>query len=562
MSRLPRGPEPTTPANARAAEAIGRAIIPPLALAQFLSSYANTVINVAISGITHDLGTTVTAVQASITLFTLIMAMFMIAGSKLTDIWGRKRTFLWGVGIFAAGSIVAGLSPTMGVFIVGNSLLQGFGSVLLIPPIYILITVSIDDLRARAAAFGIVGGAAGLGAAVGPLVGGLITTAISWRATFVSPVLLAIVILILSRRIRDVPFTGPKPSLDIPGVLLSALGMGLIVIGLLLASDYGWLSARKDFVIGSTVLIPKGGISPVWPFLVVGLLLLFAFYLQIQAKERRGQEPLVHTRVLANRVANLGLVTQVANWFMLIGTSFVVSVYFQVSREYSAIQTGIYLMPATIGILLASWRAGALARRFSPRALLVAGFLIAVAGTALMLLLGRASGSGWLLAPGLFLAGIGLGTVLAPSVNVVQSSMPERDQSEISGVSRSVSNLGSSLGTAVAGAVLVSALIVGMTSLTQASQVLPPSAKQQIAVALQEDVSTLSDTQVRAALQGQPPAIVDEVVRINAEARDRALGWALVSIGLVGLIGLGVSLIFPPEVLPPTPGENAPAGRA
>jgi MFS family permease len=540
---------------------IARAIVPPLALAQFLSSFANTLINVSISAITYDLNTTVTAVQAAITLFTLIMAMFMIAGSKLTDMWGRKRTFLWGVGIFAAGSAVAAFSPGMGIFILGNSVLQGFGSVLLIPPIYILITVSIDDLRARAAAFGVVGGAGGLGAAVGPLVGGVITTAISWRAAFVSPILLAIAIFFLSRRLRDVPFTGPKPSLDALGVVLSALGMGLIVIGLLQASDYGWVQARHDFVIGSTVVIPQGGISPVWPLVSAGILLLVAFYLHIQAKERRGGEPLVHTRVLANRVANLGLVTQVANWFMLIGGSFVVSVFLQVSLEQSAVQTGIYLMPATVGLLLVSWQMGALVQRFSSRTLLAAGFLIAVAGTVLMLFLARASGSGWLLAPGLFLWGIGLGIVLAVSVNVVQSSMPERDQGEISGVSRSVSNLGSSLGTAVAGAVLVSALITGITSLTQASTVLPPAAKQQIAVALQGQVSTLSDTQVRAALQGQPPAIVDEVVRINAAARDRAFSLALVSIAVVGLIGLLISLRLPPSVLPEGHGANAPPGR-
>ena len=154
-----------------------------------------------------------------------------------------------------------------------------------------------------------------------------------------------------------------------------------------------------------------------------------------------------------------------------------------------------------------------------------------------------------------------MGIVLAPSVNIVQSSMPERDQGEISGVSRSVSNLGSSLGTAVAGAVLVSALITGMTSLTQASPVLPPAAKQQIATALQGEVSTLSDTQVRAALQGQPPALVDEVVRINAEARDRALGFALLSIGVVGLIGMGVSLLLPTEILPADLGASGPSGR-
>lgn len=562
MSRFQRDEDPAAPPIAApTAAAIGREILPPLALAQFLSSFANTFINVSISAITHDLATTVTAVQGSITLFTLIMAMFMIAGSKLTDIWGRKRTFLWGVGVFAAGSTVAAISPTMGIFVLGHSVLEGFGSVLLIPPIYILITVTIEDLRARTAAFGIVGGAGGLGAAVGPLVGGLLTTAISWRAAYASPILLAIAIFILSRRIRDVPFTGPIPTLDIWGVVLSALGMGLIVFGLLLAGDYGWVTSRQDFVIGSTVVIPKGGISPVWPFVVVGLLLLFAFYLHIRSKERGGQEPLVHTRVLASRVANLGLVTQVANWFMLIGTSFVVSVFFQVSGEYSAIQTGIFLMPATLGILLSSWRAGALARRFSQRTLLWAGFLIAVVGTVLMILMGEARASGWLLAPGLFLSGIGLGIVLAASVTVVQSSMPERDQGEISGVSRSVSNLGSSLGTAVAGAVLISALIVGITSLTEASQTLPTNAKERIAAAMEGDVSALSDTQVRAALQGQPPAVVDEVVRINAEARDRALGWALISIAVVGLIGLGASLLMPPHVVPAATASGSSPGR-
>jgi MFS family permease len=530
-------------------------------LAQFLSTYANTLINVSMSAITQDLGTTVTAVQGAITLFTLVMAMFMVTGSKLTDIWGRKRTFLWGIGIFAAGSAIAGLSRDMGAFVLGNSILQGVGSVLLIPPIYILITVAIDDVRTRAAAFGIVGGAAGLGAAIGPLVGGLLTTAFSWRAAFVSPILIAIAIFILSRRFSDVPVSGPKPSIDILGAVLSALGLGFIVIGLLLAANYGWIWSRHDFTIGPIVLAHAGDLSPVWIFVGVGLLALLAFWVHIQAKEERGGEPLVHRHVLTNHIANLGLVTQAANWFMIIGMSFVVSVFLQVSLEQSGLATGIYLIPATIGLLLASWQAGALARRYSPRTLLAAGFLVSVVGVVLMIVLSNSQGSGWLLAPGLFLAGLGLGTVLPPSVNVVQSSMPERDQGEISGVSRSVSNLGSSLGTAVAGGVLVSALILGVTSLTQASQVLPPAEKQQIDTALQGNVSTLSDTQVRTALEGQPPEIVDEVVRINAEARDRAIRLALASIGLVGLIGLGVSLLFPRDFLPPTPEAYASSDR-
>jgi MFS family permease len=552
MARLQQSNGPTTSPEARST-AEARAILPALVLAQFLSSYANTSMTVSISAITSDLNTTVTAVQASITLFTLVMAMLMITGSKLTDLWGRKRTFRWGIGVFAAGSTAAAFSLHIGLFVVGNSLLQGIGSALLIPPIYILVTVMIDDLRTRAAAFGLIGGAAGLGSAVGPLVGGLITTAISWRATFGSQVLLALVVLVLSRQIHEVAVVESPPTIDRWGAVLSALGMGLVVIGLLLASSYGWLRARQDFTIGSVVLIPEGGISPVWLGVVAGLLVLLAFYWHIRAKEQHGEEPLIHTRVLASQVANLGLVTQAANWFMLIGIAFVVAVYFQVSHEYSAIQTGVYMMPATVGVLLASWRAGAFAHRFSPRGLLVVGFSVAIVGIVFMVLLGNAQGSGWLLAPGLFLAGLGLGIVLAPSVNIVQSSMPERDQGEISGVSRSISNLGSSFGTAVAGGVLVSALIFGVTSLTQASQVLPAAAKEQIAEALQGQVSTLSDTQVRSALQGQPPAIVDEVVRINAQARNRALALALLSIGLGGLIGLGAALLLPANALPTAP---------
>jgi MFS family permease len=543
------GKAAAAPAASAAGAAAGRAILPALALAQFLASYANTSLNVSISAITQDLGTTVTAVQTSITLFTLVMATLMITGSKLTDLFGRKRMFLLGIGVFALGSAIATLAAGMGAIFLGYSLLQGVGSALLIPPIYILVTVTIDDIRARAAAFGLVGGMGGLGSAAGPLIGGLITTAVSWRATFASQILLAVVIVFLSRRIHDAGVTGPKPALDILGAVLSALGMGLVVIGLLQAGDYGWLRARKDFAIGGVVLIPQGGISPVWPFVIAGFILLFCFYRHIRANEQGGKEPLIHTRVLADRVANLGLVTQAAQWFMLIGTSFVVSVFFQVAGEHSAIQTGLYLMPATIGILLASWRSGTLARTFPPRALLRVGFVVAVAGIILMLLLGDATASGWLMAPGLFLAGLGLGVVMTPSVNVVQSAMPERDQGEISGVSRSVSNLGSSLGTAVGGAVLVSVLITGVTTLTQASQTLPPEDKERIAVAMQGDVSAVSDTQVTAALQGQPQAIVDEVVSINAQARDRALGWALASIGLVGLVGLGAAMLFPISAL-------------
>jgi hypothetical protein len=365
--------------------------------------------------------------------------------------------------------------------------------------------------------------------------------------TFLSEILLAVVIVFLARRIRDPGLVGPKPSLDVQGAILSALGLILIVVGLLTTSQYGWLTARQDLTIGSFVLVPQGGLAPVWPFVVAGLLVLVLFYFSIRAKERRGQEPLVHTHVLQNRVANLGLVTQWAQWFMLIGGSFVISVFLQIALEYNAVETGLFLMPFTVGLIVTASMGGRLARRYTPRALLRAGFGTALVGVALILLLANASGTGWLLAPGLLVLGLAQGVIITPSVNVVQSALPERDQGEISGVSRSISNLGSSFGTAVAGGVLVSSMIIIGTDLVQQST-LAPEAKNKITVAMQGDVSAVSNSQVEAALTGQPQAVVDEVVRINATARNEALALAMVSIGVAGLIGLVVAFLFPANV--------------
>jgi MFS family permease len=554
MSNEPEGAEVALPPEAaEASPAMPWALVIPLALGQFLCSYANSALNVSISDISQDLGTTVTGVQTAITLFTLVMAALMITGSKLTDIWGRKWTFLLGILVFAVGATIAALAPTMGVMVVGFSLLQGIATALLIPPVYILATVGITDLRARVAAFGIIGGAGGVGAAAGPLIGGIITSAISWRATFGSEVLLALVILVMSRKIVDVPFIGTKPKLDFVGVILSAAAMAFLVFGVMQAGDYGWLQARQDFVVAGRVLIPQGGISPVIPLVVVGLVGFWLFFRHIRSQEEAGKEPLVHLRVLRSGLTNIGLITQNLQWFVLLGSSFVIAVYFQVARANSAIETGLLMTPATLGVLIASARIQNIVKRRPGRQVLVVGFGVAAIGIFLMLVAAMLVANDWALAPGLFIFGLGMGAVLPASVTLVQSSMPEEDQSEISGVSRSVSNLGSSLGTAVAGAVMVSVLITGVTSLTQASQVLPPAAKDQIAVALQGDVATLSDAQVTAALAGQPPEIVNEVVRINAEARNRAMGMSMVVLGLVTLLGLGVSLKLPKGRLRPEP---------
>jgi MFS family permease len=534
-----------------------RSMLVPLATAQFLASYDASSMNVAIGRITKDLGTTVTGVQTVITLFTLTMAALMIPGSKLSDIWGRKRCFRIGIAIYGIGALITSLSPTLPVMILGFSLLEGIGSALMIPPIYILITVSFADSISRTKAFALVSAAAGLGSASGPLIGGFITTTITWRASFLLEALTTLVILYSSRRIFDTKTLERKPEFDLIGAALSAVGLAFIVIGVLQAGTFGWLRARKDFTLGGHVLLERGDISPVVLFMTMGIALLAVFFLHVRHRERSGKTPLISTRLFNNRTVNLGLVTQHVQWFMMLGTFFVVSVFLQVSRGYDAIRTGVLVTPATLGILLSSTRMGKLTQKYSPRAIIRAGFVIALTGIVLLLLLVDAKSSVLFFVPGLFLIGFGAGVMLTTSVNVVQSSVPDEDQGEISGVSRSVSNLGSSLGTAVAGAVLISALNAGIASHVAESAVLSASEKQQMAQALERSVSTVTDAQVREALQGKPPAVVEEVTRINAMARDRAMGLALATVGLFGLIGLFAAMFLPPNTGRPRPEDSS-----
>jgi MFS family permease len=442
----------TTAPSARAA---ARALVLPLALAQFIASYAATNMNVAISAIAKDLGTTVAGVQTAITLFTLTMAALMIPGSKLTNIWGRKRCFILGLMIYGVGGVLALLAQGLPLLITGYSVLEGVGSALMIPPIYILVTVAFPDIKSRARYFGVVSGAGGLGAAAGPLIGGVVTSAISWRASFGLQVLVVAWIIWLGRKIADPGPAEPRPRFDLTGAVLSALGLFFVVLGLLQSRTYGFGASRADFTIGSTVVIPKGSISPVWLYVTIGALFLLWFFLHVHARERKGKAVLLPLRLFRNKISNLGLGTQVIQWLILQGTFFVVSVYLQEVWKYNAIKTGLILTPGTIGILIASAGADRFARRHPQRWLIIVGFLITAVGMALLLALVRADSGVWTWIPGLFLFGAGIGVMLTSSVNVVQSSWPDSDQGDISGLSRSVSNLGSSFGTALVGSVMV-----------------------------------------------------------------------------------------------------------
>lgn len=535
------------------------ALLLPLALAQLLASYNGSAMGVAISAIANDLHSTVTGVQAAISFFTLTMAALMITGSKLTDIWGRKNCFIAGIWLFGIGAIVAAVAPGIGVMFLGFSLLQGLASALFIPPVYILLTVAFDDVTSRAKAFAVVSAMAGLGAAAGPLIGGTITTTMSWRVSFgLEAVVVVLIWWAAQRGIHERPLTGPKPRLDLFGAALSGGGLAAIVVGILLANTYGWITARKDFDIAGKTVLSEGSVSPVWLFVGIGLLLLVWFAIHIWRRERHGKEPLVHIRLFANRTSNLGLITQTSQWFIIQGGMFVVALYLQVSLQYSAIKTGILITPMVAGMLLSSAVAGRLARKRSQRTIIRAGFVTAIVGIVLLVLLVHPADGDWRLVPGLLCLGFGVGIMLTASVNVVQSSVPEEKQGELSGVSRSASNLGSSLGVAIAGSVLVAALIAGATAGVNASTAFTRQQQQQFNAALQHQTSALSDSQVQSALEGQPASVASAAEQIYSDARNKAMGYGLITVGAVGVLGLLAALGLPATPSPETASAGGP----
>ena len=278
------------------------------------------------------------------------------------------------------------------------------GTALLIPPVYILTTLLFTDMKSRAWAFGVISGMGGVGAATGPLIGGLITTAITWRVAFVFQAVIIVIIVLLGRGITDPLPADPTRPFDTVGAVLSAAGLVVLVGGIMAA----------DTNVGLMLIL-----------MVVGALILAGFFAWIRSRERAGKEALLSTSLFRNRTSNLALVTQNVQWLMLMGTSFVVSAYLQVVRHYNAIQTGVIFTAATVGILLSSLAAGRLAKRFPQRSLILTGFVITIAGIVVLLALVKGHPGAWYFAPGLFLIGVGLGVMLTPSVNVVQSAFPE-----------------------------------------------------------------------------------------------------------------------------------------
>lgn len=414
-----------------------RNMLAPLALAQFICSFAGSSMNVMITDISADLHTTVAGVQLAITVFLVVMAALMIPGGALTERWGRVRCFRLGMFVYAAGALTSAAAPGLGMLIFGNSILEGVGTALLIPPVYILATLMFTDTAARAGAFGLITGMGGVGAAAGPLIGGLISTTVSWRAVFLFQTVIVVAIAVWSRGLEDPLPADARHPFDTVGTVLSATGMISLVLGIM----------QADNSLAATLILMGAGLT------LLGLCLL-----HLRARERSGGPALLPLALFRNRTSNLALIIQGLQWLLLMGISFVVATFLQVVRGYNAIETGLITTAATAGILLSSLVAARLARNHPARTLIRSGFSQTVLGLVTLVALVRIWSSPWAFTPGLLIIGLGVGVMLTPAVNVVQSAFPENQQGEISGLSRAVSNLGSALGTSIAGTILVAGL--------------------------------------------------------------------------------------------------------
>jgi MFS family permease len=532
-----------------------------LGAAQFVMVLDSTVMNVSISQVVADLKTSVSEVQLAITAYTLVMAAFMLTGAKLGDIWGRRRAFSIGLAIYGVGSLTTALSPNVTVLLIGWSGIEGLGAVLVIPAIFALTAVNYSGGE-RAMAYGLLGGIAGAGAAAGPLIGGFMTTVLTWRVVFGAETVVVLVLLALVHRVGE-RVEEQRPTLDRVGVGLSALGLGLTVFAILKIGTWGLFVPTGAPTIAGTKITPFG-LSAV-PFLIfAGLIVLGCFLRWEERVERAGRTPLLRVDLLKIGQMRAGLSTLVSQYLILAGTFFVLPLYLQLVLGKNALQTGVKILPISVTMMVAAMLGPRLAARTSPRRVVQIGLgflLVSIAALTATISPSLAS-----LPFALSLAGFGVGVGLSISQlgNVVMSSVAQARSSEAGGVQGAAQNLGQSLGTALIGAVLLTGLTVGLHERVLADRSIPVAAQQQIVSASEEGVPMVSQAQFRVAVEqaGASTAQADALSAYYNESQIDALKRALLlACGFV-LVGLWFARDLPGEALAKDEGEErvVPAG--
>ena len=502
-----------------------------LAAGQFLMTLDSSVMNVSIATVAKDVGTTVAGIQTAITLYTLVMAMFMVTGGKVGSIIGRKRAFSIGCVIYGAGSLTTALAPNLAILVLGWSLLEGIGAALIMPAIVALVAGNFAP-RGRPRAYGLVMAAGAIAVAVGPLIGGFATTYFSWRWVFVGEVVVVLGILVLARRVSDAP-PESRPKLDLVGTVLSAAGLGLAVFGVLRSSEWGWIQPRPD---GPELL----GVSPTVWLVLGGLFMVWLFLGWERRLEARGAEPLVRPELLSNRQLAGGLVLFFYQYLIQAGLFFTIPLYLSVALGLSAIDTGIRILPLSITLLAAAAGIPRFLPDVSPRRVVRLGLLAMLVGiVALFASIDPAAGAGIVTVP-LLLAGLGIGALASKLGSVTVSAVPDEDSPEVGGLQNTSTNLGASIGTALAGSILIAFLTTSFLTGIQQNPAVPDSVKAQANIELAGGVPFLSDADLQAALD---QADVSEetataALEANQQARLDGLRAALVVLALVAVLAL------------------------
>jgi MFS family permease len=502
-----------------------------LASGQFLMTLDSSVMNVSIATVAKDVGTTVSGIQGAITAYTLVMAALMITGAKIGAMIGRKRAFAIGCVIYGCGSLTTSLATSLPVLLFGWSFLEGVGAALILPAIVALVAGNFVTER-RPAAYGLVAAAGAIAVAVGPLIGGFCTTYFSWRWVFAGEVVLVIVILLLTRRMADAPSEG-RPRFDVVGAVLSALGLGLLVFGILRSGEWGWIQPKSG--------APSwAGLSPTVWLVLAGVFVIWLFSRWEARRDARGEEPLVRPGLLKNRQLSGGLLMFFFQYLVQAGLFFVVPLYLSVCLGLSALATGARLLPLSVTLLIAAIGIPRLFPAVSPRLVVRSGLFALLAGTLVLLgALDADAGPEIVFVP-MLLVGLGIGALASQLGSVTVSAVPDDQSPEVGGVQNTMTNLGASIGTALAGSIMIAAVATAFAANIEQSSAIPERAKSQASVKLEGGVPFVSDADLEAALDEAHVSsrTTDAALDAYRNARIKGLRSALAILAVLALLAL------------------------
>lgn len=501
-------------------------------MAMFVLVVDTSLMNVSISAVVHDLGTTASSVQGAIALEALVSAAFILIGGKTGDLIGRKRAYILGLLGYAIGAVAMTFAQNITAVIIFWAIIGGIGASLLLPSMQSLIHGNFSGAH-QARVYALVGASAAIAAAVGPLLGGFITTFLSWRVGFALEAVIIAIVLLGIRLVKDVPFTGER-SIDLVGAALSVIGMGGVVLGILVWQEGG---GYVGLLIG------------------LGLVALAGLAWWLRSRKRAGKPVLLDPVLFQSKPFRVGVSGQLLQQIALGGTMIVLPLYLQMVLEYNALQAGLSIAPLSLSMFVVALLAGRRAKG-RPANLILTGFILAAIGLVAIVPLVPIATSGWFLTVPLLVAGSGLGLLVSQLNNYTLSPVSTERVSEAAGVNSAAGSFGLSFGLAFAGAIMLATLAAAFTSLAASSSVLTPEQQDQVSTVLEEDAQLMSNTGLAELLSDEPAEASAEVIRINTEARHIALQVALVVPILAA--GLGVLNGFRMRRLPdPAPNEAA-----